>query len=158
MLNDRAVIAPPPIEELPAAEPAGWTAADVMSAPVITVSIHESLWAAWTVLYQSGHRHLVVVDGHQCVGVIDDRRIVLEWPLGALRSSELTIGEVLRRGTVTVCTTTPVGLVACVMLEDGTDAVPVVDEDGRLAGLVTGSDLLALMAYGQPRPAGQRGA
>jgi predicted transcriptional regulator len=53
-----------------------------------------------------------------------------------------------------VHTSTPVAQIARQMLDEGIDAVPVVSDHRELVGLVTGSDLIALMAYGHPRRAG----
>jgi acetoin utilization protein AcuB len=130
---------------------ARWTAADVMSAPVATIAATARLSTAWSAIYRSGRRHLVVISNRQCVGVVDDRRIGLEWPMGELRAAELTVGEITRRDTSTVGTSTAVAEIAQLMIGDGVDAVPVLSESGELVGLVTGSDLIALMAYGRPR-------
>lgn len=135
-------------------EPRAWVAADVMSSPVASIDASTRLISAWTALYQSGRRHLVVLDERRCVGVVDDRRIGLEWPMGELRATKLTVGDILRRDIAVVRPEAPVADVARRMLVDGTDAVPVVSASGELVGLVTGSDLLALMAYGRPRRAG----
>jgi CBS domain-containing protein len=121
------------------------TAADVMSAPVVTVSRSESLWQAWSVLYRSGFRHVVVVDGLRVAGIIDDRRILREWPFGPLEPHH-TVGDVIPRRTHCVLPTTAVAVVARIMLDDAVDAVPVVTERGELAGLVTTSDLLREVA------------
>jgi CBS domain-containing protein len=131
-----------------------WTAADVMSSPVTTIDASTRLSTAWTAIFRSGRRHLVVVADRRCVGVIDDRRIGLEWPMGELRATTLTVGEILRRDTTVVHTSTPVAQIARQMLDEGIDAVPVVSDHRELVGLVTGSDLIALMAYGHPRRAG----
>ena len=125
---------------------ARWTAADVMSAPVVAISVRDNLWSAWTALYQGGFRHLVVLDGTRCVGIIDDRRIVQEWPLGVLRGSQLTVGEVIRKRIRCVLSETPVPRIARIMLDEQMDAVPVVSQRGEIVGLVTASDLLTLMA------------
>jgi CBS domain-containing protein len=132
-------------------EPVQWTAADVMSSPVATIDSGTRLSSAWTAMFHSGRRHLVVVSERRCIGVVDDRRIGLEWPMGELRATLLTVGEILRRDTSAVHTSTPVAQIARLMLDEGVDAVPVVSENGDLVGLVTGGDLIALMAYGRPR-------
>jgi CBS-domain-containing membrane protein len=121
-------------------------AREVMSAPVVTVSVEDNLWTAWSALYQGGFRHLVVLAGTRCVGVIDDRRIVQEWPLGPLRSSRLTVGDVIRKRVSCVLAATPVAQVARIMLEEHTDAVPVISQRGEVVGLVTASDLLSVLA------------
>jgi acetoin utilization protein AcuB len=122
------------------------TAADVMSAPVVTVSVNDSLWEAWSLLYRSGFRHLVVVDGLRVRGVLDDRRITAEWPIGALGPHHRTVGEVVTRRVHCVLPETPVRVLAGVMLDDRTDAVPVVTQGGEILGLVTTTDLLRELA------------
>jgi CBS-domain-containing membrane protein len=130
------------------------TAGDVMSAPVVAVSVRDDLWTAWTALYQGGFRHLVVLDGSRCVGIVDDRRIVLEWPLGELRANNLTVGDVMRKRLRCIQSDTPVAQIARIMLDEHTDAVPVVSRRGEIVGLVTASDLLtALAASGVPTTA-----
>jgi CBS domain-containing protein len=122
------------------------TAADVMSSPVVTVSTSDSLWDAWGLIYRSGFRHLVVVEGTRCMGVIDDRRIVTEWPLGPATPHRRAVGDVVSRHRRIVVASTPVPDVARIMLEERTDAIPVVNDRGEAVGLVTASDLLTLVA------------
>lgn len=117
-----------------------------MSAPVVTVSVNESLWEAWSLLYRSGLRHLVVVDGLRVVGIVDDRRVLCEWPIGPMRPHHQTVGEIIPRRVHCVLSATPVRTVARLMLDDRTDAVPVVTQRGEILGLVTTSDLLTELA------------
>ena len=121
-------------------------ASEVMTAPVVTVSERDSLWSAWTMLHGFGLRHIVVVRGNLCIGVLDDRQIALQWPLGALRDHPVTAGELVRSRVRSVQGDTPVAVVAQIMLDECVDAVPVVDRRGEIRGLVTVSDLLALLA------------
>ena len=118
------------------------TAADVMSAPVVTVSVRDSLWTAWGLIYRSGYRHLVVVDGTRCAGVLDDRRMLAEWPIGPLGPHRRTVGDVITRRTHCVLPATPVAVVSTIMLDDRIDAVPVVNQRGEVVGLVTATDLI----------------
>jgi len=122
------------------------TAADIMSSPVVAVSVDETLWEAWGLLYRSGFRHIVVVDGTRCVGVLDDRRIVSEWPLGPVAPHRRKVGEVVNHHSRIVIGATPVRDVARIMLEERTDAVPVVTDRGDILGLVTATDVLDLVA------------
>jgi len=120
----------------------------VMTAPVVTVSDRESLWSAWTMLHGFGLRHIVVVRGNRCIGVLDDRQIALQWPLGALRGQRITAGELVRPRVRSVQGDTPVAVVAQIMLEECVEAVPVVSPLGEIHGLVTVSDLLGVLAGG----------
>jgi acetoin utilization protein AcuB len=118
------------------------TAADIMSSPVVTVSPTDSVWTAWALLYRCGLRHLVVVEGGRCIGVIDDRRICAEWPLLQAGQHRGTVAEVLPRRTRCVLSSTPLGILARIMLHDHIEAVPVVGPTAEILGLVTISDLL----------------
>ena len=53
--------------------------AELMSQPVLTVEVTETLWDAWQLLFVSGLRHLVVLneDGSS-LGVLSDRNILAE--------------------------------------------------------------------------------
>ena len=121
-----------------------------MSTPVVTISIRESLWDAWSLLYSSGLRHLVVVDGARCVGVIDDRRIALEWPLGPSRDPVRRVGQIIAGRARCVLPNTPVSSLARIMLRDRVDVLPVVTSTGELMGLVTASDLLSVLTRDEP--------
>jgi len=123
------------------------TAADIMSRPVLTISVGETLWEAWSLLYRSGLRHLVVVDGSRCVGVIDDRRIALEWPLSPSRDLARRVGQVITGRARCVLPDTAVPELARIMLRNRVDVLPVVTPTGDLTGLVSASDLLLVLAY-----------
>jgi CBS-domain-containing membrane protein len=125
-------------------------AGDVMAAPVVTVSASDSLWSAWTTLHGFGLRYLVVTRGSQCVGVIDDRQIAMQWPLGVLQGHPVTVGELMRPRVRSVQRDTPVQVVAQIMLDECIDVVPVVSTRGEILGLVTVGELLTLLA----QPAG----
>ncbi len=126
------------------------TVGDVMARFPSTVRHDASLYDAWGELHSTGDSHLVVVDLHRRpVGVIDKRTVALEWPPGPLGPHRTPVHTVLRgsprprvRGGDDLATA------ARVMVGSGADAVPVVDEAGRLFGLITVWHLAQLMARG----------
>jgi CBS domain-containing protein len=114
-----------------------------MARPVLTIDVTESLWDAWQLLSVSGLRHLVVVDDGRCLGVISDRMILTDLPLDEERMRARGVGELLSRAPVrSVLDTAPLADVARTMARYSAEAVPVLDELGRLVGIVTGSDLV----------------
>ncbi|SPT63905.1 CBS domain-containing protein [Actinomadura madurae] len=58
-----------------------------------------------------------------------------------------TVEDVMTRNVVTVTEDTPFAEIAGAMAEHRVSAVPVLDEDGRLAGIVTEADLLRKEEY-----------
>ena len=115
------------------------TAADVMTRSPATVHQSASMWTAWDRMHETRTQHLVVVDDRQRpVGVLDDRTIALEWPPGPMGAHRTPVYTLLRgRVRPRVRGADDVGAVARAMLGARADAVPVVDREGRLFGLIT---------------------
>ena len=124
------------------------TADQVMSRSPRTIDSQASLFSAWGKLHGEHHRHLVVIDeGVRPIGVLDERDIALEWPPGPLGAHHLPVHKLLRfRTRPRVRPADDVAEVAATMLGAREDALPVVDEDGRLLGLVTVWHCLELLA------------
>jgi CBS domain-containing protein len=115
------------------------TAAEMMSRFPATVDMHTSLFSAWGKLHGKQNQHLVVIDDDlRPLGVLDERDIALEWPPGPLGAHHLPVHKLLRfRSRPRARGGDDIATVARSMLGARTDAVPVVDEGGRLLGLIT---------------------
>jgi len=122
------------------------TASDVMSAPAISVAPETSIWTAWSIMTSTGLRHLVVAVDSRCVGVVDDRTVFAQWPMGPLALRRRSVAAIMRQRTSCVLPDADVRAVAMAMARDAVDAVPVVDTDGTLRGIVTSSDITAAVA------------
>jgi CBS domain-containing protein len=124
------------------------TATQVMSHQPRTIDSKASLFSAWGQLHGEHNRHLVVIDdGVRPIGVLDERDIALAWPPGPLGAHNLPVYKLLRfRTRPQVRAEDDVATVAAIMLGAREDALPVVDEDGRLLGLVTVWQCLELLA------------
>jgi len=113
-----------------------------MTREVVVVSPSVSVAAAGQMMARLGIRHLPVVDGGRLVGVLSDRDLLRHHGAAA---AQLTCGEAMTPAPLTGRPDDSVGRVAELMLTHKIDSVPVVDAAGRLIGLVTSSDLLALL-------------
>lgn len=122
----------------------GIRVADLMSRPVLTVEVGETLWDAWQLLFVSGLRHLVVLDGDgSSLGVLSDRSILAEVPATADHLSRRRVGEVLAMvPPVSVLPDDEPLTAARLMVSNTVEAVPVLDHAGRLLGIVTESDIV----------------
>jgi CBS domain-containing protein len=109
------------------------------------------MWTAWGRLSGGPHHHLVVVDDHRRpVGVLDDRTLAVEWPAGPVAPQRTPVHTLLRgRARPRVSSGDDLATVARVMVGAGVDAVPVVDREGRLYGLVTLWHFAQLVARGE---------
>jgi CBS domain-containing protein len=119
----------------------------VMTSPVVCVTADMPLGAALRTMVNAGSRHLVVVDRDgRCLGVLADRAVAAAWAYNPAALDATTVGLVLDRDAALVGESTQLAAVASRMRSAGIDAVAVVDTDRHPVGIVTGSDLVALLA------------
>jgi CBS domain-containing protein len=120
---------------------------EVMSKPVQMVPDHALLDDALAQLVRTGLRHLAVIDdGGRCLGVLSDRAIAATWATDYAALSAKTVAAVLDRDPAIVSVRAAVVDAARLMHANRVDAVAVVDDEGHPVGVVTGSDLVSLLA------------
>ena len=122
---------------------------DVMSTDVKSVAAGLSVEDAWRRMRAERIHHLVVLDGTVIAGVISDRDA--GGPKGAAVRAGHEVGELMTRHVVTVTPDTTVKRAANLM-RGRSIGCAVVTERGRVAGIVTTSDLLELLGRGAIRP------
>jgi acetoin utilization protein AcuB len=98
-------------------------------------------------------RHVPIVDDEaNLVGMLSDRDLgafVAQVSSGALaerdaRPSSISVGELMSADVFSVNADAPIQEVVDAMLEEKIGAVPVVDAEGKVAGIVSYVDLLRL--------------
>jgi len=126
------------------------TAADVMIRRPPVADLDTSLWCAWGRLRGAASCHLVVIDRQlRPVGVLEERDLALRWPPGPFEAHRVPLRRLLRGNCrPRARAEDAVATVARTMLAAGMDAVPVVDGQGRLLGLVTARHCVELVARG----------
>jgi CBS domain-containing protein len=119
---------------------------DLVLEPLITVEADQSLWDAWQLMFLSGLRHLAVVDeSRRCVGVLTDRSILTDLPLTEAHLAHHHVREVMSSPGVLTLSDSP-RCAAKTMVRFAVEAIPLVEESGRLRGLVTAGDLVRYWA------------
>ncbi len=120
------------------------TLGEVMSAPVLTIEVGESLWDAWQMLLVSGLRHIAVIDADGAfVGILSDRMILANAPLNTDSLSARTVGELLSTIPSVRLTTEASPIEAArLMSERSLEAIAVLDSRHKLVGVVTETDLV----------------
>lgn len=120
---------------------------EVMSRPVRGVQTSATLGEALGVMVRDGLRHLVVTDeAGRCVGVLADRSVVAAWAAEPTSLTYRRVSSVLDRTPAVLAEQAAVVDAARLMRTACVDAVAVVDGRGVPVGIVTGSDLVALLA------------
>ncbi len=121
---------------------------DYMSSPVYVVKPSDSLAHARRLMLRYRIGRLVVVDeAGKPVGIItmnDFVKIVSSRPAKPL--SAITVAEAMTANPVTIGEDKSLREAAKLMLKHGISGLPVVDEDGRLVGIITKSDVVRAFA------------
>ena len=122
------------------------TVSELMKSPAHVVHPRTPLTAARDDMERAGIHHLPVVDGNGgLVGMISDRdvdrAISLMTAAEGLRQN-LTVGDIATGGTLRVTPDLPAHEAAAMLIEAGGDGLPVVDDKGKVVGVLTTTDLI----------------
>ena len=146
---------------------------DVMTRPALSVGDDAKVRTAAELLIGQPFRALPVVDrDRRVVGVVSSGDLVERAGLGARlellnamsaadrdpflnQMVDRIVGDVMTRGVATVLMTDSVATATHLMAERHIKRVPVVDADGRLAGVLSRSDVLRAVGETFPRDVGE---
>lgn len=127
---------------------------EIMTQQVTSLNHDAKLLDAVLLLRSSGYRHVPVVSEGRLVGLLSDRDVQVASPsmFGTISPEEYNrifettpVSKVMARDPVTVKPTTPVKEVVQIMHDRKFGAVPVVEGDNKLVGIVTTTDLLDVL-------------
>lgn len=155
-------------------DPLGEPAAHVMREEITSVSHAAPVAEVVTLLLERGLRSAPVVDATgRLVGIITDGDLLnraglmtrigvqKEMPadqahalLAALRQSSLTAGEIMTTPVISVRSDEPVRHAVAQMVKHNLKRLPVINEAGRLLGMVSRIDIFRLVAFHQGGGAG----
>jgi predicted transcriptional regulator len=116
--------------------------ADVMTRKTVTLSPHHGLADAVSLMADRYFRHIVVVDtGGQVLGVISDRDILRTL---ARTSNWQTkdVSQIMTRDPFTVKRETPLSVAVAKIVSKRINCLPVLDDEGKVCGILTSTDLL----------------
>lgn len=128
---------------------------DWMTSPVITVTPDTSISLAHKIMKDNGVRRLVVINEQNFVeGIItigdvreaspSDAVTLSIWELNYLWA-QLTVDKVMTRDVITVKATDLMSQATRLMLEKKVSGLPVVDDIGKLVGMITESDIFRMV-------------
>jgi len=114
----------------------------VMSSPAITIGPDATIEEASKILIEKGINHLPVVDDNgRLIG------IVTSWDIAkAVAKGGVKVEDIMTRRVITAHPDDPIEIAARKMDVNDISALPVVDEKGRVVGVVSSQDLSKLLA------------
>jgi len=145
---------------------------EVMTRKVETLTPRMGVGEAWRKMLATLIKAMPVVDEHdQVAGMLTDEDLLeraglnqrlsvaerldgalLKEETDRLEGSQLTVGDVMSQPAITVRAKDSLGLAAERMARAGVKRLPVVDEEGRLVGVLSRVDILRLAAEKDSKP------
>jgi CBS domain-containing protein len=151
-------------------------AADIMTAPAITVTPQTKVHDLAALLAERGISAVPVVEGERLVGIVSEADLLRRHEIGTdcalrggpwwarvfrldyapadyVRSHAVRVADIMTRKVAVVDPDAPLAEVADVLDRRGVKRLPV-SRDGRVIGIVSRSDLVAALAASSAQPAG----
>jgi acetoin utilization protein AcuB len=131
-------------------------ARDLMTAPVLSLPSDSTLADAWDVMKRRGFRHIPVTSVHgTLVGMVSNRDLLHHAPelitlANTSQAAQRRLAEIMTARVLSATPTTDVREIARVMLDESIHAVPILDGNRRLVGILTTRDLLRGIANHGP--------
>lgn len=119
---------------------------DLMTEALVTVEESQSLAEAGATMTDAGIKSVIVSDeDDRPVGILTSTDFV-RMAADGNRPAESTVGDYVTADIVTTAPETTVHDAADLMIDHDISHLPVVDDDGRLAGMVTTTDVAAYVS------------
>ena len=131
-------------------------ARDLMSAPVFSLPSDSILLDAWTSMSDKGFHHIPVTSMHDTlVGMVSYRDLLHHTPelitaADTRQASRRRLAEIMTSRVISATPVTEVREIARVMLDEQIHAVPILDHNRRLVGILATRDLLQGIANHGP--------
>jgi CBS domain-containing protein len=123
------------------------TAASIMSAPGGIVRSDTSAWEVVERFLTGPARHVVVVDaGGHYAGIIGTRHLAGLWPLDLKQLKAMPVESLGCAAWIALHPHDDLRTCAQTMTEYKLDAIPVLDDESRVVGVVTARDIIRAMA------------
>lgn len=123
--------------------------ADFMSYGVRTVEAGSTLKDVVQPLRRIGHEGFPVIENKKVVGLLSRRDLDRAAEHGLV---EMTVRQIMNAGEVTVNPDDSISLVEQKMRESGWGQLPVIDQDDRILGIITRTDLIRYWSQSQLLP------
>ena len=112
-----------------------------MTSNPVTISPDEGVNDAFHLLLEHRFRQAPVVEDGKLIGIVTDRDLRMAL-FQTYVAEDLTVGDVMRAGPVTISEDADIKEAARIICEYKFNALPVVSGTGDLVGIITTTDIL----------------
>ncbi len=127
------------------------SAHQIMSKPVTTALVSRSLYDIWTLFSSQSFHHLPLLDHNGLLqGIVSDRDILRFAANHGKDAGHLSIDSIMTKQVVSAAPETEIREIAEVMIGRAIGAVPIVNDNVRIEGIVTRSDILRVLVNHAP--------
>lgn len=121
-------------------------ASEIMSSPVITTGTDVPARSVWLQFRDKNVHHIPVIsDNGKLIGIVSDRDISSKLVVCGDNDEpdmDITVKEIMSTDVIATSPLTDIRRIAKAMLDNHIGAMPVIDENGTVAGIITRSDIL----------------
>ncbi len=131
-------------------------ARDLMNAPVLSLPSDSRVLEAWDIMSHKDFHHVPITSVHGAlVGMVSYRDLLQSVPElitedDRRQATQKLVAEIMSSRVISATPTTEIREIARVMLEEQIHAVPIVDHDRRLVGMLSTRDLVRGIANHGP--------
>jgi len=146
-------------EQIPKERGPALHAYQIMTSPVVTLSLDTTITQAWALFRERRFRHVPVVTKNRSIyGIISDRDLlryaavngkVPPFPENAVEA-KTSIESLIKTRVITASPDTEIRQIARMLFEQRVGAMPIVLDSGQLEGMITRSDILRTIVNHAP--------
>lgn len=123
-----------------------FNAEQIMSSPVFSLSAGQTIESARQFFVEKGFRHFPVVDENKRLsGILADRDLLNLMAVRGHADDSASVSSVMKKHVLTALINTDIREICRVMFSRHIGALPILNEEGAIAGIITRSDILRTM-------------
>lgn len=131
---------------------------ELMTSKVFTVEQHDLIDRVFFLIHYEKIRHVPVVEKGKVIGIVSDRDLykalgpktnssaIESGTASTLHVVPKKVQHIMHRGVLTVHRDTYASEAAAIMANNRVGALPVVDKDNRLVGIISSTDILRVFS------------
>ena len=115
-------------------------ARDIMSSPVKSINKDMKAKAALDLMEKYHYRHFPVVEDNKIVGIVSDRDLLMK--SSAQNFSQIELRSMITDEVIVAKQETEIKVIARIMVYEEIGALPIINDEYEVVGIVTKSDIL----------------